>query len=312
MSPEIPPVRRNGGPRRTAGGAASRAGWSDYLELTKPRLSFLFGAHRARRLSGRAAGAQRLAAPRGRGGHGGARRAAWRRSTNGSRPTPTRGCAARRTGRFRPAGSPPDRPSSWAGASAWRGSPSLFAFAHRPGRALRAGDIVCYLALYTPAKRWSRWSTEIGAVAGAFPPLIGWAAAEGRISRARLDAVRRALLLADPALPGHRLDLPAGLRGGRFSGAARPRCRRRQGGGLAVREHRGSGRLPACCPSGWAAPGGLRRRGGGAGRAGSCGGRRPSCGRRAARRPPGARSWCRSATSRCCSPPWWWTGSSFF
>lgn len=38
--------------------------------------------------------------------------------------------------------------------------------------------IVSYLALYTPAKRWSRWSTEIGAVAGAFPPLIGWAASE--------------------------------------------------------------------------------------------------------------------------------------
>jgi protoheme IX farnesyltransferase len=42
--------------------------------------------------------------------------------------------------------------------------------------------IVSYLALYTPAKRWSRWSTEIGAVAGAFPPLIGWAAAEGQIT----------------------------------------------------------------------------------------------------------------------------------
>lgn len=36
--------------------------------------------------------------------------------------------------------------------------------------------IVSYLACYTPAKRWSRWSTEIGAIAGAFPPLIGWAA----------------------------------------------------------------------------------------------------------------------------------------
>jgi protoheme IX farnesyltransferase len=42
--------------------------------------------------------------------------------------------------------------------------------------------MVCYLALYTPAKRWSRWSTEIGAVAGAFPPLIGWAAAEGKVT----------------------------------------------------------------------------------------------------------------------------------
>jgi len=35
-----------------------------------------------------------------------------------------------------------------------------------------------YLVWYTPAKRYSRWSTEIGAIAGAFPPLIGWAASE--------------------------------------------------------------------------------------------------------------------------------------
>ena len=42
--------------------------------------------------------------------------------------------------------------------------------------------MVSYLALYTPAKRWSRWSTEIGAVAGAFPPLIGWAAADGKVT----------------------------------------------------------------------------------------------------------------------------------
>jgi protoheme IX farnesyltransferase len=42
--------------------------------------------------------------------------------------------------------------------------------------------IICYLGWYTPVKRWSHWSTEIGALAGAFPPLIGWAAAEGRIT----------------------------------------------------------------------------------------------------------------------------------
>ncbi|MDB6170579.1 MAG: protoheme farnesyltransferase [Verrucomicrobia bacterium] len=42
--------------------------------------------------------------------------------------------------------------------------------------------IFSYLCWYTPAKRWSRWSTEIGALAGAFPPLIGWAAGEGRVS----------------------------------------------------------------------------------------------------------------------------------
>ncbi len=42
--------------------------------------------------------------------------------------------------------------------------------------------IVSYLGWYTPAKRTSRWSTEIGAVAGAFPPLIGWAAGEGDVT----------------------------------------------------------------------------------------------------------------------------------
>jgi protoheme IX farnesyltransferase len=42
---------------------------------------------------------------------------------------------------------------------------------------LALATIIAYLALYTPAKRWSRWSTEIGAVSGALPPLIGWAAA---------------------------------------------------------------------------------------------------------------------------------------
>jgi protoheme IX farnesyltransferase len=42
--------------------------------------------------------------------------------------------------------------------------------------------IFSYLGWYTPAKRRSRWSTEIGAVAGAFPPLIGWAAAEGNVT----------------------------------------------------------------------------------------------------------------------------------
>ena len=42
--------------------------------------------------------------------------------------------------------------------------------------------IISYLGWYTPAKKWSIWSTEIGALAGAFPPLIGWAAGEGRVT----------------------------------------------------------------------------------------------------------------------------------
>ena len=46
---------------------------------------------------------------------------------------------------------------------------------------LALATIIAYLSIYTPAKRWSRWSTEIGAISGALPPLIGWAAA-GRTS----------------------------------------------------------------------------------------------------------------------------------
>lgn len=42
--------------------------------------------------------------------------------------------------------------------------------------------IAAYLGWYTPAKRHSRWSTEIGAVAGALPPLIGWSAGEGGVT----------------------------------------------------------------------------------------------------------------------------------
>lgn len=42
---------------------------------------------------------------------------------------------------------------------------------------LALATIVAYLAIYTPAKKWSRWNTEIGAISGALPPMIGWAAA---------------------------------------------------------------------------------------------------------------------------------------
>jgi protoheme IX farnesyltransferase len=47
---------------------------------------------------------------------------------------------------------------------------------------LTAGTVVSYVLLYTPLKRLTTWNTIIGAVPGALPPLIGWAAAEGSIS----------------------------------------------------------------------------------------------------------------------------------
>src|SRR5512133_2705792 len=45
---------------------------------------------------------------------------------------------------------------------------------------LAAATLLAYLGLYTPAKRRTPLCTLIGAVPGAMPPLIGWAAARGR------------------------------------------------------------------------------------------------------------------------------------
>ena len=51
---------------------------------------------------------------------------------------------------------------------------------HQPWAAiLTFATLVVYLLLYTPMKKRSPYATEVGAVSGALPPLIGWVAAEG-------------------------------------------------------------------------------------------------------------------------------------
>jgi heme o synthase len=47
---------------------------------------------------------------------------------------------------------------------------------------LAVGALASYLALYTPLKRKTAWCTMAGAFSGAMPPLIGWAAASGRLT----------------------------------------------------------------------------------------------------------------------------------
>jgi protoheme IX farnesyltransferase len=47
---------------------------------------------------------------------------------------------------------------------------------------LALATIVVYIAVYTPLKRRSSVSTLVGAVPGALPPLIGWAAARNETS----------------------------------------------------------------------------------------------------------------------------------
>jgi len=47
---------------------------------------------------------------------------------------------------------------------------------------LALGTLLSYLFFYTPLKRRSPLCTLVGAFSGAMPPLIGWAAASGRLS----------------------------------------------------------------------------------------------------------------------------------
>ncbi len=47
--------------------------------------------------------------------------------------------------------------------------------------ALGALTLISYLFLYTPLKQRTPWATVVGAVPGALPPMIGWAAASGRL-----------------------------------------------------------------------------------------------------------------------------------
>ncbi|MFQ5743028.1 MAG: heme o synthase [Acidobacteriota bacterium] len=46
---------------------------------------------------------------------------------------------------------------------------------------LAAAAAVLYLFVYTPLKRCTPWCTPVGAIPGAIPPLVGWAAARGQL-----------------------------------------------------------------------------------------------------------------------------------
>src|SRR4051812_26645987 len=58
----------------------------------------------------------------------------------------------------------------------------LAARANLLAASLALATTVIYLTIYTPIKRRSSISTLVGAVPGALPPLIGWAASHGSIS----------------------------------------------------------------------------------------------------------------------------------
>ena len=160
---------------------APRAGFGDYLELTKPRLSLL---------SVLTALVGYFAA---RPGHGWARpgwlalgtslAAGGVAALNQMIESETDARMQRTADRPIPAGRIPDGSAYVLGwAMCFAALVIIFTQVGRLAALFTLLTIASYLGWYTPAKRSSRWSTEIGAIAGAFPPLIGWSAAEGGVS----------------------------------------------------------------------------------------------------------------------------------
>ena len=54
--------------------------------------------------------------------------------------------------------------------------------ASRVAAAAALATLVVYVAIYTPLKRRTPWAAVVGAVPGALPPVIGWAAARGAVT----------------------------------------------------------------------------------------------------------------------------------
>jgi protoheme IX farnesyltransferase len=61
------------------------------------------------------------------------------------------------------------------------GGGALLAFVNALAAGLALGVAVLYVVLYTPLKQRSSLCTQIGAVCGAIPPMIGWVGARGAL-----------------------------------------------------------------------------------------------------------------------------------
>ncbi len=154
----------------------ARGGWRDYLELTKPRLSMLSVSTA---MLGYMAAVPFLEWARvGWVVLGTALCAGGVAAINQYMERDTDALMKRTAGRPLPAGTVPPGSAfviGWAMIAI--GLAVLFKLVNGMSAFLGLATVVAYLSIYTPAKRWSRWSTEIGAISGALPPMIGWAAA---------------------------------------------------------------------------------------------------------------------------------------
>ncbi|MGE0592901.1 MAG: heme o synthase [Vicinamibacterales bacterium] len=159
---------------------------ADLIELTKPRLNLLV-------LVTTLAGMY-LAAPSGVpallvlhtlvgtalvAGGAAALNQVWERSTDSlmrrtrSRPVPA--------GRVRPA-----HGTGFGVALSAAGLAQLTLGVNAVAAAVAALTLVSYVLFYTPLKRYTSLATLVGAVPGALPPVIGWAAGAGSVSEPAL------------------------------------------------------------------------------------------------------------------------------
>ena len=126
---------------------------------------------------------------------------------------------------------------AFAGAAAAAGVGCLAVGANPLAAALGAGNIALYAFVYTPLKQVHPAATWVGAVVGAIPPLIGWAASAGELQPGA--AILAAglyfwqlphfmalawLCRADYAAGGHRMLSLADPRGARTAGCALRNC----------------------------------------------------------------------------------------
>lgn len=70
----------------------------------------------------------------------------------------------------------------WASSIGLAGTSLLACKANMLAAGLAASNLVLYAFIYTPLKQIHPVNTWVGAVVGAIPPLLGWAAASGQVS----------------------------------------------------------------------------------------------------------------------------------
>ncbi|MGJ3242972.1 MAG: heme o synthase [Opitutales bacterium] len=158
----------------------ARVRLSDYWELTKPRLSFLSVITAL--VGYWAAGAQGTLTGFIALFFGTAFAAGSAGALNQWLERRTDALMARTRKRPIPAGQvPPDLAVAYGTVLGLGGTALLFWGTHPLAAALALFTILSYLLIYTPLKQRTIWNTLIGAVPGAVPPLIGWAAATGSL-----------------------------------------------------------------------------------------------------------------------------------